>query len=124
MFLLDTHVLLWWLADDPSLSPKARSLIGDEKNLVFVSAASVWEIVIKKALKKLEAPDDLEAALEENNFKELPITLRHALAIGHLPNHHQDPFDRMLVAQAKCEFLTLITADEKLMRYEVSLVQT
>ncbi len=124
MFLLDTHVLLWWLADDASLSSKARALIGDENNLVFVSTASAWEIVIKKALGKLKAPDNLEAALEENNFKELPITIRHALAIGHLPIHHQDPFDRMLVAQAKCESLTLITADEKLLHYDVPFVKT
>ncbi|OJW47964.1 MAG: twitching motility protein PilT [Alphaproteobacteria bacterium 41-28] len=124
MFLLDTHVLLWWLADDPSLSPKARVLISDEKALVFVSAASAWEIVVKKALGKLEAPDDLEIALKENNFKELPITIRHALAIGHLPNYHQDPFDHMLVAQAQCESLTLITADKKLLQYDIAYVKT
>jgi PIN domain nuclease of toxin-antitoxin system len=124
IFLLDTHVLLWWLADDPALSTKARHVISDEKNIIFVSAASAWEITIKKALGKLEAPDALEEALQENNFKELPITLQHVLAIQGLPHHHGDPFARILIAQAKCESLTLITADEKLVGYEVALLKT
>jgi PIN domain nuclease of toxin-antitoxin system len=117
--LLDTHILLWWLADDPSLSKKAKLLISDEKNFVFVSVASGWEITIKKALGKLEAPDNLEEVLKENCFKDLPITLQHVLATGQLPMHHHDPFDRILVAQAKCESLTLLTADKKIMLYDV-----
>ena len=121
--LIDTHILLWWLADDSALSFKARSLISDECNLIFVSTASIWEIIIKKAIGKLEAPDNIEETLKENQFRELPITLRHVIAIGHLPNHHKDPFDRMLIAQAKCETLTLMTADEKLTFYEVSHVK-
>ncbi len=122
-FLLDTHVLLWWLADDPSLSTKARSLIEDENRLAFVSAASSWEIVIKKALRKLQAPDDLENRLKESNFKYLPITLHHTLAIQNLPNHHADPFDRILAAQAMCESLTLITSDKKLMQYDIAFIK-
>lgn len=123
ILLLDTHVLLWWLADDPSLSPKARSLINDENHFVFVSAASAWEIVIKSALGKLEAPSDLENVMKKSNFKDLPISLHHALAIKNLPNHHADPFDRILVAQAMCESLTLLTADEKLMQYDVAFIK-
>jgi PIN domain nuclease of toxin-antitoxin system len=119
-FLIDTHILLWWLADDSALSFKARTLISDENSIIFVSVASIWEMIIKKALGKLKTPDDFEKVLKENNIKELPITLQHVITIGHLPNHHKDPFDRMLVAQAKCETLTLITADEKLTFYDVS----
>lgn len=122
-FLLDTHVLLWWLSDDPSLSAKVRELVSDETNLIFVSAASAWEIVIKKSLGKLVAPDDLEEAFKRNDFKELPMTLQHVLMIGQIPNHHKDPFDRMLIAQAKCEGLTLITADEKLTLYNIPLIR-
>ncbi len=122
-FLLDTHVLLWWLSDDPLLSAKVRSLISDESNLIFVSSVSAWEIAIKKSLGKLEAPDDLEWALKENDFKELSLTIQHALAVGGLSNHHNDPFDRMLAAQAKCESLTLITSDEKLTHYDVPFVR-
>jgi PIN domain nuclease of toxin-antitoxin system len=119
-FLIDTHILLWWLADDSALSSKASTLISDENNMIFVSVASIWEMIIKKALGKLKAPNDVEKVIKENNFKELPITLQHVIALDHLPNYHKDPFDRILVAQAKCEALTLITADEKLTLYEVS----
>jgi len=118
-YLIDTHVLLWWLADDPVLTKTARNFIGNEENLIFVSAASVWEIIIKKAIGKLEAPDDIDLILKENNFKELPMTLTHVMMIANLPNHHHDPFDRMLIAQAKCERMTLITADAKLALYDV-----
>ena len=119
-FLLDTHILIWWLADDRQLKKIARSLIVDRNNLIFVSAASTWEIMIKKSLGKLEAPDNLAEILDENHFKILPITLQHTLVIGQLPKHHHDPFDRMLLAQAKSESLTLITADEKLTCYDVA----
>lgn len=119
--LLDTHVLLWWLADDPALSRAAAQVIASEP-LVFVSAASAWEIAIKRALGKLEAPDDLEAAVDASGFVELPIRFDHAVLAGALPRHHDDPFDRMLVAQARCESLTLVTADPRLARYRVAVV--
>ncbi|MBY0292636.1 MAG: type II toxin-antitoxin system VapC family toxin [Alphaproteobacteria bacterium] len=118
-YLLDTHILLWWLADDSALSSKVRSLISDEENLIFVSAASIWEIVIKKSLGKLKVPDNLGEVLKVSHFKNLPMTLEHVLEIGHLPHHHNDPFDRMLVAQANCSRLTIITADKKLLLYNV-----
>jgi len=120
--LLDTHVLLWWLEDNPVLSDKARAAISDGKRGVFVSAASAWEIAIKKALGKLEAPDDLEAALPANAFQALPISMAHALTAGALPAYHGDPFDRMLVAQAMLENLTLVTRDENIARYNVPVL--
>jgi PIN domain nuclease of toxin-antitoxin system len=115
--LLDTHILLWWLADDPALSDRARSLIQDDTHTVFVSSASAWEIAIKKAAGKLKAPDDLESALEANGFETLAITVRHALAAGALRQFHVDPFDRILVAQAELEQMTLITDDQRLISY-------
>ncbi len=119
MLLLDTHVLLWWL-DDPSLiSGEARALIADSRRPVFVSAAAAWEITIKRQLGKLEAPDDLEAVLERERFQHLPIAIRHALAVAELPPIHADPFDRIQVAQARLEGLTIVTRDGRIPRYEV-----
>lgn len=118
-YLLDTHVLLWWLAEDSALSSKAQALISDKRNVIFVSAASIWEIVIKKALGKLHVPEDLESIFQKTHFQELPMTACHAIAIEHLPHHHRDPFDRMLIAQAKCDGLTLITVDQKIKLYDV-----
>lgn len=120
--LLDTHVLLWWLADNPRLTPKARMVIADGKNEVFVSAASAWEITIKQSLKKLRAPTNLEDTVRECGFGLLPIEFHHAVAAGRLPPHHQDPFDRMLVAQALAESLKMMTHDNKLGTYGVGLI--
>jgi PIN domain nuclease of toxin-antitoxin system len=122
--LLDTHALLWWLADDPALTPVARTAIRAAETLVFVSAATAWEISIKQALGKLEAPDDLEAALAASRFQSLPITVAHALAAGRLPRHHDDPFDRMLIAQAQHAQLTVVTHDPKFRLYEVAILWT
>ena len=120
---LDTHVLLWWLADNATLSQTTRTEISDGKNLVFVSAAAAWEMVIKSALGKLDIPSDLEAALTANRFQPLPITIPHALAVADLPHHHNDPFDRLLIAQAKVEGLTLVTRDEQIKKYDVSIME-
>ena len=98
--LLDAHALLWWLADDPSLGQSARDLISDPANEVFVSAATVWEISVKRALGKFEAPDDLVGALASEGFKEAPILASDGERAGSLDPHHRDPFDRMLVVQA------------------------
>jgi PIN domain nuclease of toxin-antitoxin system len=119
--LLDTHALLWWLSDSPHLSHEARSAI-KSSTAVYVSAATAWEISIKKARGKLEAPDDLEDVLRANRFEPLPITMTHACAAGSLPAHHRDPFDRMLVAQARAESLTLVTRDESLKKYGVRVL--
>lgn len=120
--LLDTHVLLWWLADDPKLGPHARQLIQDERNEVFVSAASAWEISIKKAMGKLKAPDDLDGIVEEEGFDKLPISFFHGERAGNLPSLHRDPFDRMLIAQAQAEGLDLVSGDAMLGRYGIKVV--
>ena len=100
ILLLDAHVVLWWLADDPTMHPAAHSAIADPANDVLVSAATIWEIAIKRALGKVAAPPGLAAALEEAGFGVLPITGDDAERAGSLPAHHRDPFDRMLVVQA------------------------
>lgn len=117
--LLDTHVLLWWLAHDPALGSAAYQAIRDARNDVYVSAATTWEASIKKALGKLEAPDDLDRIVEEERFLKLPISLYHGQVAGLLPPYHRDPFDRMLVAQAQAEGLTVVTADRNIPRYGV-----
>lgn len=122
--LLDTHALLWWLADDPALKPAARTAIRTAGTQVYVSAATAWEISIKQALGKLEAPEDLEAALRANRLQPLPITVAQALAAGQLPRHHDDPFDRMLIAQAQQAQLTVVTHDPHFRRYEVAILWT
>ncbi len=121
--LLDTHVFLWWMADDRRLTASVKSVISDPDHLVAVSAASVWEIAIKRALGKLHAPDDVPAALRENDLDALPITVDHAALAGSLPRHHDDPFDRMLVAQAMLEELTLVTHDRRLLDYDVTVIE-
>ena len=117
--LLDTHVLLWWLANDPSLGEEARESISASDSSVFVSAASAWEISIKQALGKLDAPSDLVRQIELNRFEPLPIAVSHAYAAGALPRHHDDPFDRVLVAQAMAEGLTFVTRDPRMALYGV-----
>ena len=113
-------MLLGWLADADELTEAARSHIADEHSTVFVSAATAWEIAIKRALGKLDAPDDLEEQLAAHRFEPLPITVAQALTAGSLPRLHDDPFDRMLIAQARGEGLTIVTADERIARYDVA----
>ena len=120
--LLDTHTFLWWLADDLRLGSDARVIIADNRNPVFVSAATGWEIAIKKALGKLEAPDNLDALVEEEGFEHLPITFYHGEQAGALPGHHKNPFDRMLIAQAQAEGLVIVTADRIISKYGVRVV--
>jgi PIN domain nuclease of toxin-antitoxin system len=123
--LLDSHALLWWLVADPKLDPGARQAIADPSSIVYVSAATVWELAIKAALGKLDfGATDLVEEIEENDFFELAITARHALAAATLPRHHDDPFDRMLIAQAKIEALTIVTRDTAFRAYGVPLVST
>jgi PIN domain nuclease of toxin-antitoxin system len=118
-FLLDTHVMLWWLDDAPELGPRCRELLGDERNEVYVSAATAWEISIKTACGKLEAPEDIDTIVEEEGFSKLPISLYHGQLAGRLPALHRDPFDRMLVAQAQAEGLVLVTVDENIIQYNI-----
>jgi PIN domain nuclease of toxin-antitoxin system len=117
--LLDTHAFLWWLSDPLQLSREARDAIADGKNTVYVSAAVVWEIAIKQSLGKLEAPDDLEAAMAQNRFLALPVTITHAMGVRQLPVVHRDPFDRILIAQASLEGFKLVSRDPNVPRYGV-----
>lgn len=117
--LLDTHVLLWWLDDPSLLSETAESAVRDPNNNVLVSAATIWEIVIKKGIGKLDVPDELDEVLRDCGFVSLPVTVPHALAVGSLPSRHRDPFDRMLVAQAMAEGLTVVSRDAAVLRYPI-----
>jgi len=115
--LLDTHIYLWWLDDSPQLSPAARKII-EEAEIVYVSAASIWEAVIKIGLGKLQAePADLVAGIRESGFEPLPVTPEHTLALSRHADHPKDPFDRMLLSQSLTEPLRLITADALLSAY-------
>lgn len=120
--LLDTHVLLWSLSNDPQLGRAARAAIVDPSNLALVSAVSAWEVAIKRGLGKLRAPADLAAQLRAHRFRELDVTVAHALAVQDLPRHHADPFDRLLVAQASIEDLTIVTRDPAIARYDVRVL--
>lgn len=120
--LLDTHVLLWALADTPELKRDLKRQIVDPRNDVWVSAASVWEIAIKQRLGKLQAPDNLLEVIESSDFLPLTINFVHALVAARLPLHHDDPFDRMLVAQAQTEGMILVTRDRKLAAYQIEII--
>jgi PIN domain nuclease of toxin-antitoxin system len=120
--LLDTHVLLWWLSDDERLPERMRAAVADGDNEVFVSAASAWEMSIKSALGELTAPDGLREELEQQWFTELPVTVDDGLAAGALPRHHDDPFDRMLIAQATRRGLQLLSVDRRFADYDVRLL--
>jgi len=121
--LLDTHVLLWWLDDNPDLSGPARTVITDGNNLVFVSAAVIWEIRIKHALGKLKIPKNFRKVLDRQDFELLDITVEHAYEVGKLPMYHRDPFDRILVAQAKVENMTLVSRDSRIKKYKIFLIK-
>ncbi|NJL78781.1 MAG: type II toxin-antitoxin system VapC family toxin [Richelia sp. RM2_1_2] len=123
-FLLDTHTLIWWLANDKTLSEKAIKVITNPDNIIFVSAASAWEIAIKKQIGKLTAPDDLETQIEQKDFHSLPINISHAVYIEKLPLHHHDPFDRIIIAQAVCEKMKIISRDKKFDAYPVDVIKS
>jgi PIN domain nuclease of toxin-antitoxin system len=122
-FLLDTHVLIWALENNPTLSELSRNNIIDGSNMVFVSPVSVWEIGIKKSLGKLETPDNLLEEIKAHRFNLLQINFNHAHLAGNLPDIHRDPFDRMLIAQAIIEKLTLITRDKSIAEYNVQTLK-
>jgi PIN domain nuclease of toxin-antitoxin system len=120
--LLDTHAALWWLADDERFSPEAARHLTDDTNQVLLSAAVVWEVAIKGSLGKLEAPEDFAPTLLGAGAHALPITLNHAARVELLPWHHRDPFDRLLIAQASIEGAAVVSRDEVLRPYGITLI--
>ncbi|MFE3142144.1 type II toxin-antitoxin system VapC family toxin [Streptomyces scopuliridis] len=119
--LLDTHVILWWPADSPELDDEVKDLL-DKEPSVHVSAVSPWEIAIKQSLGKLEGPEDLAERARDSQFIPLSITAGHGVRAGRLPGHHRDPFDRLLVAQAQIEGMTLVTRDKWIPHYDVQVM--
>jgi PIN domain nuclease of toxin-antitoxin system len=117
--LLDTHVLLWWLADDASLGESARDAIANPETLILFSAASIWEIRIKQAIGKIDLPANFDELLADQPFEPLSVNVSHAHAVKDLPMLHRDPFDRMLIAQARIERLTILTRDQIITQYDV-----
>jgi len=121
--LLDTHAFLWFILDDPKLSDKARGLIADPENDAEISPASYWEIAIKISLKKYVLPEPYEIfmnrELKQNNFLILPIELKHTAVLTELPFHHRDPFDRLLIAQARSENIPLVSTDPVMDAYPI-----
>jgi PIN domain nuclease of toxin-antitoxin system len=124
--LFDTHSFLWWIEDDPRLSSTVKEIIGDRNNELFFSAASGWEIAIKAKTGKLNISDIPEKFVMEqlaiNAVTILPIQINHALHIYNLPNHHRDPFDRILIAQSQLENLPIMTVDAQIVRYSVETI--
>lgn len=121
--LLDTHALLWAISFEQELSEQARNEINNLQNLVFVSSISLWELRIKETLKKISLPENFYSSLAPAGYEILQLSLKHIETFGYLPLHHRDPFDRMLVAQAQTDQLTLVTRDSKLVEYDVEILK-
>jgi PIN domain nuclease of toxin-antitoxin system len=119
--LLDTHVVLWQAAGEDRLGPYATAYLTEAEELRF-SAVSFAEIGVKQAIGKLEVPAELAGRIAEMGIRALPLTAEHGLAVAHLPLHHRDPFDRLLIAQARFEGLTIMTADQRIAAYEVTTI--
>jgi PIN domain nuclease of toxin-antitoxin system len=126
-FLLDTHIFLWWLQDNPRLPKAVRKTLADPDAVVFVSAVSIWEIAIKASLRKLTlrnlSPQLLRKLPEASGFTSLPFSAEAAAEVLTLPLHHHDPFDRALIAQAQVDSLVLITEDEQLAAYPIAILK-
>lgn len=121
--LLDTHLVLWWMNGEASrISKKGLAALGSEGIEPIVSAVTIWEVAIKRGLGKLEAPDDLLTQLEGAGVELLPVSARHADLVASLPPHHRDPFDRLLVAQARLEGIALVSEDKAFRRYDIEIV--
>jgi PIN domain nuclease of toxin-antitoxin system len=120
--LIDTHIILWWLDDSPRLKAEYRKILTDTDNLCYVSAATIWEISIKTKLGKLDIPDNYLDTLKDEGFQELPVKWSHSRYVNYLPLIHRDPFDRLLVAQAKVEDLTLLSTDTYIRQYDIKVI--
>lgn len=122
MYLLDTHVLLWWLAEPDKISNAGRQIIANRSNVIFVSSVSFWEMSIKNGLGKLTLPNNILTISKSEGFKILPLQPEEGLSVADLPNIHQDPFDRILVTQAKYNNLVLLTRDQKIQEYPIATI--
>lgn len=122
-YLLDTNIFIWWMEKSKKLPHDLYTLINDPKNKVFLSVVSIWEIVIKRGKDRFKVPKDIEIDIKTNRFNLLPIHIEHALEVGKLPFHHKDPFDRILISQAKIENLILISSDKKIWKYNLPLLK-
>jgi PIN domain nuclease of toxin-antitoxin system len=120
--IADSHTLLWHVLDDPRLTTAPSARIEADDAEVLVSLASIWEIAIKKALGKLEAPDDLPDRIQQLGFELLPVEVEHAWAVRDLPHRHGDPFDRLLIAQAQVERLPILSSDSAFAAYDVEVI--
>ncbi len=124
--LLDTHTFLWWNTDDEQLSQRTREIIADGSNEIYFSAASAWEIAIKAARGKLILPEEpgsyIASRLKSHHFQSLPIQISHAVQVYALPRHHEDPFDRLLIAQCQLEGMHLLTLDPQIKKYDVETI--
>ena len=121
--LLDTHAFLWWISDDSLLQRAAHAAIANPRNQIFVSALTAWEITFKRLRGQMDAPDNLASMVDEKGFTHLPLTFHHAELAARLPQHHKDPFDRFLIAQAQAEGLTVVTRDAHLPRYGIRTIR-
>lgn len=122
-YLIDTHIFIWLMENNKKVSPQIKVLLRSPSVNVFISIASIWEIVIKQTKGQLKTPKDIEGGIESSGFTILPIEISHVLETGKLSNCHNDPFDRILIAQAKVENLTLITADPKIWKYKTPIIK-
>ncbi|MDQ0991354.1 type II toxin-antitoxin system VapC family toxin [Streptomyces sp. V3I7] len=120
--LADTHIVVWWLLDSPELPPEIKDLLDTEPQ-AYVSAVTPWELAVKQALGKLDGPADLPERARDCQLRPLPVTPQHGVGVGRLPHHHRDPFDRILVAQAQLEDLTIITRDTWIPKYDVRVLR-
>ena len=120
--LLDTHIFIWWLYDDPKLPQRHREIITDGENLIYISVASLWEIEIKRALGNLVLDPDYFDLIETEGFNILNIEKKHIKELRNLPGLHKDPFDRILIAQSMAENLVLLTVDKKIFQYHLHTI--
>ncbi len=122
-YLIDTHILIWWLDGSNKLGAEVRDILKSGSNAIYLSSGAVWEMAIKESIGRLEVPHDLEEVLRQEGIEVLPIKASHALAVATLPQHHRDPFDRIQIVQAQLEGLTLISRDEAFGQYDVELIE-
>jgi PIN domain nuclease of toxin-antitoxin system len=122
-FLLDTQVFIWWMKEDAELSKDIKLILKNPQNIIYLSTVSVWEMIIKKTLRKLRLPSEWKQTISNSHFITLPVYLKHTLRLESLPIRHKDPFDRMLIAQALSEEVTLISGDEKIWRYGLPVIK-